>query len=408
MKRILIFIILCTLLVPTWLQADTPPLKIEEAEDDANDNKDETKDKGEEKDNKKDADEDKDKDKNKDDFDFSGYIDGSYNYLLRDNQFISGVQDRVFDLNENGLTLQQAAITIAKQPEEGFGGVFNALIGRDAFTLTDYGLSADLGNGEVGFATIQSFLQYAKGPFTIMGGLYQSLCGYEQVDPTLDSTFSRGNLSYAFPGELLGVRGIYKFNKDLYVSLGVTNNWDSVRDLGLDKTIELGVTYTLNDCFSLSTSGYSGEQRLADRTATGPTGRRNLFDIFATYNVTPKLELVSEYEYAMQTQAALPNDCVGRAIWQGISAFVKYKFNDQWRIVFRFEDFNDQNGYRTGVAQNWKEATVAVGYAPIKNMEIRAETRHDFSNAESFVEKNGFCVKNNQQSFGLEAYYKFD
>jgi len=35
---------------------------------------------------------------------FSGYIDGSYNYLLNSNQFTSGTLDRIFDTNQNGFT----------------------------------------------------------------------------------------------------------------------------------------------------------------------------------------------------------------------------------------------------------------------------------------------------------------
>src|ERR1700732_3307464 len=59
------------------------------------------------------------------DWQFSGYIDGSYNYLVKSNKFTSGVFDRVYDLEENGFTLQQAAMTLAKQPPKGLGGLIN-------------------------------------------------------------------------------------------------------------------------------------------------------------------------------------------------------------------------------------------------------------------------------------------
>src|SRR5207244_2162490 len=57
--------------------------------------------------------------------DVTGYVDASYNHLSRSNLFTSGVPSRVFDLNQNGLTLQQAAVKISKTPTEGFGGMVN-------------------------------------------------------------------------------------------------------------------------------------------------------------------------------------------------------------------------------------------------------------------------------------------
>ena len=56
------------------------------------------------------------------DIKWSAYLDGSYNYLQRQNQFVSGINDREFDLAPNGATLQQAAGTISVQPAEGLGG----------------------------------------------------------------------------------------------------------------------------------------------------------------------------------------------------------------------------------------------------------------------------------------------
>ena len=97
----------------------------------------------------------------------------------------------------------------------------------------------------------------------------------------------------------------------------------------------------------------------------------------------------------------------GRAVWQGIAGYANYKFNDCWRISLRGEIFDDENGYRTGVRQNWREATLTVGYAPIKALEFRAETRHDFSNVNSFLSASGGSTRNYQQSYALEGVLKF-
>src|SRR5688500_1795642 len=72
--------------------------------------------------------------------DFSGFIDGSYNYLSQSNLFISNVYDRVYDLNENGVTLQQAAGTVSYLPKVGIGGLLNAMVGRDSIVSNAYGM----------------------------------------------------------------------------------------------------------------------------------------------------------------------------------------------------------------------------------------------------------------------------
>jgi hypothetical protein len=103
----------------------------------------------------------------------------------------------------------------------------------------------------------------------------------------------------------------------------------------------------------------------------------------------------------------LPSGIISKAIWQGIAGYANYKFNSKWRVSVRGEGFNDQDGYRTGVAQKWEEVTFTVAYSPIKNLELRAETRHDFSNVNSFVDSNGVTVSNDQQSYALEGVYAF-
>ena len=69
--------------------------------------------------------------------------------------------------------------------------------------------------------------------------------------------------------------------------------------------------------------------------------------------------------------------------------------------------FNDHDGYRTGVAQKWKEATLTLAYLPAKEWEIRAEVRADKSDQSAFLKSDGVTSTSTQRSFGLEALYKF-
>lgn len=341
-------------------------------------------------------------------FKINGYLDGSYNYLYRSNKFTSGIYDRVYDIDPNGFTLHQASLTLAYQPKEGFGALFNPILGRDAFIWAPYGWNPDTGTQQLAFAFPQAFLQYANKSFTFIAGLFNTLVGAEYLDPTQDTNFSRSILwGYATPTTHLGVRGTYVPCDQLTLIAGLNNGWDNIRDTGRRKTIELSAVFTPTKIFSLAVTGYSGGQRAADLTSTGPQSIRNLLDIIATINASEKLTLVANYDYGIQPKAALPRGNIAEAVWQGIAGYINYKCNDKWRTSLRGEIFSDRNGYRTGVPQTWKEMTLTLGYTPLKNLELRAETRRDVSNVASFVKANGKGTSNNQQSFALEGVYTF-
>ncbi|HGF0943168.1 TPA: outer membrane beta-barrel protein [Legionella pneumophila] len=339
-------------------------------------------------------------------FQFYGYIDGSYNYLVQSNQFTSGVFDRVYDTNPNGFTLQQAAVTLAYQPKEGFGGLINPIGGHDAFLFAPYGWNP--GSEWMGFDIPQAYLQYTTRKLTLFSGELLTMASAESLNPTKDTNFSRSILwGYATPTTTLGVRANYQFTEQLTFIAGINNGWDNIRDFNRRKTIELCLVYVPSPIFSLGLVGYSGGQRATDRTSTGPEGIRQLLDVVATFNVTKKLSLVGNLDYATQSKATLPSGIIGKAIWQGLAGYINYQFNERWNTSIRAEVFDDQNGYRTGIVQWWKEITFTLGVMPIKDLELRAEARHDMSNVNAFLQKNKRGASNNQQSFGIEAFYKF-
>ncbi len=340
-------------------------------------------------------------------FNFSGYIDGSYSKLLR-NQFTSGTFDRAFDVVPNGFTLHQAAVTLAYQPQ-GFGGLLNLIAGQDAQFLAPYGFKPTTEFDSETFAAdfTQAYIQYAKTPATLMVGRFVSTNGNESLNPTLDTNFSRSILYYMTPYTFTGIRGLYNPSDKFSVIAGINNGPDTIRDWSHRKTIELGFTYAPHPIFSLAVMGYNGQERATFGTDFGPCGRRTLIDLVGTLNVTDKLSFVANYDYAWQTKAALPDGSLSKAVWQGIAGYVNYKFTDKWLISLCGEVFDDSNGYRTGVRQNWREATLTIGYLPIKNLQVHAEIRRDFSNVNSFTNANSVTTSNNNRSYALEAFYKF-
>ncbi len=335
---------------------------------------------------------------------FSGYLDGSYNRLSGNGFFINGTPDRVFDTKVNGFTLQQAAVTLANQPDQGLGGLVNIITGNDAGPITAYNM-----NSNDQFDVTQAFLQYATGPVTFMAGKYVTLAGVETIDPTQDTNFSRSILfGYATPYTQTGIRVIYKINKIISLKLGINNGWDNiVNNNAGNYTLELGTTLTPIDWFTLSAVDYNGEARVNGLVNTGPLGNRNLIDLIANLKGTTKLTYVLNYDRGTQNNATFVDGNIGTAIWDGIAGYINYQLTKKWLLSLRSEYFNDQDGYRTGVEQQWKEATFSVGYEPIKCLEFRAEVRKDWSNENAFVDLNGVTTNTNQASVGIEGIFKF-
>lgn len=349
----------------------------------------------------------------------NGFLDVSYSHLSGNGTFTSGTSDRVFDAQHDSFSVHQAAFTLAKQPKEGFGGLVNVTFGEDADLIAPY--NQNPGSSSKVDLT-QAFVQYAKGPVTAIGGKFVTLAGAEVINPTADTNFSRSILfGYAIPFTHTGVRGTYAVNDALSLILGLNNGWDDLQDTNGSKTIEAGATYAPLKNLSFAAAGYFGNEQLCGLCNTGPGGYRGLFDLIGTYNATEKLTFILNYDYGWQNNAGSINTGVippttfsadgnGTATWNGIAGYANYQFTDQWRGSLRLEYFNDRDGYRTGVKQQWKEMTYTLAYLPNKNIELRGEYRYDRSNGNSpngpFNNTSGTSGFG-QSSFALEALFKF-
>ena len=342
-------------------------------------------------------------------FDLTGHIDVGYTHLQGFGKFISGINDRVFDFDRNAVSLHAIDLQLAKTPENGFGGLIDLTIGKDADTIAAYGtINKEKGpaNGEHQYFDVtQAFAHYGAGPLTVIAGKYVTLAGAEVIKSAADTNYSRSILfGYAIPFTHTGVRATYKVNDTLSLVAGVNQGWDAVQDTNSDKTVELQATITPSKAFSLLIAGYSGKEQIANYPKSDAKGTRNLIDVVATFNATEQLAFILNYDYGSQDNALSGGD---KAKWQGIAGYANYQINEQWRASLRAEYFDDKDGYRTGVTQKWKEATITVAWLPIKNVELRAELRGDRSDQEAFLKSDGATPSKTERSFGLEALYKF-
>ncbi len=343
-------------------------------------------------------------------FDLTGHVDIGYTNLSGSGKFVSGVNSRVFDFDRNETSLHAIDLQLAKTPENGFGGLVDVTLGKDADTIAAYGtIDKNRGpaNGVDKRADItQAFVHYGAGPLTLIAGKFVTLSGAEVIKSAANSNYSRSILfGYAIPFTHTGVRATYKASDTLTLVGGVNQGWDAFKDTNSEKTLELQLGYTPSKTFALLLTGYSGKEQLANYpTKSDAKGTRNLLDVVATFSASERLTFIFNYDYGTQDSGSAG---IGKAKWQGFAGYANYQFNDQWRLSLRGEYFDDQDGYRTGVTQKWKEATATLAYLPNKNLELRVEVRGDRSDQEAFLKSDHTTPSKTERSLGVELLYKF-
>jgi hypothetical protein len=337
----------------------------------------------------------------------SGYVAASY-YHSNGYSFY-----HQFDNKHDSFQLDQAAVTLAYQPKEGFGALVNVAAGEDMKIL-----NAAEGNNANTFDVVQAFVQYATGPLTVIGGKYVTLAGAEVIAPTGNTNFSRSLLFFAEPLTHTGVRATYAVTDTLNLIGGVNNGWNysSLSSSG-SKTGEVGVAWTPSKIFALTAQAYIGKDPLSaypSPVVAGQTyaeGQKTLVDAVATYNVTDSLTLILSYDWGKQKSHFAGDPDLS---WNGAAFYTNYALNDQWRVSVRVEYLDDKDGFvtGTGIKQTLKEGTVTFGYDPTKSFELRIEARYDKSTEATFLRTmlqspNADPFANSQTGFALQGVYKF-
>ena len=352
----------------------------------------------------------------------TGYIDASYTYLSGTGSFagqtcVPGVGgcNRVFDTERRSFNINALDLTLSALPPDGFGGMVNLTAGSDAKVIGSFGTDrADE------FDVTQTYVHYAKGGLMMIGGKYVTLAGAEVIKSPANTNFSRSILfGYAIPFAHTGVRAYFTPGGSAVspdgkptIIIGLNNGWDVLNEsaagnaaadgkLADKKTLELGFSATPAKNISLAAVIYSGDEPSANTGAT--VGKRKLLDLVATFTVSDALSFTLNYDKAEQEKALTSG---AKAKWNGIAGYANYKLSDAWRVSFRMESFDDEDGFRTGIAQKWKESTLTLANTPAKNVELRGELRADSSDKSSFsYPETG--PKKSQNSLALEAIYKF-
>jgi hypothetical protein len=325
----------------------------------------------------------------------SGYIDAGYTHSDR-NQ--AAFTTRVFDTQNNSFALNQFGLTVAKQPKEGFGGLVNVTVGRDAQFIH----SAPEGTaGSSMFDITQGFLQYAGGPLTVIAGKFTTLHGTEVIASSGNTNVSRSILFGAVPFTHTGVRATWALSDTVSLIAGVNNGWDQLTDQNKGKTAELGATLNPIKPLNITLSGYSGKE------GVGPNqGTRTSFNAVASYTIIDPLSVGLEF---LSVSQDIPGGggSTTKAKYSGVAGYVTYMFAPKFRGVLRVESFDDKDGLHFGTTgTKYKEVTLTGAYVASDSFEARVEGRRDQGTKTVFTDYAGAASKT-MTSIALQGLYKF-
>src|SRR6266699_4368286 len=252
----------------------------------------------------------------------SGYIDAGYTHADRNIEGMA-VPPRVFDTQNNSFALNQFGLSVAKQPKEGFGGLVNLTVGRDAQFI--HSAPEATGVGASTFDLTQAYAQYARGRLTLIAGKFVTLQGTEVIWSPTNPNISHSILFGAIPFTHTGVRGAWAVNDRVSLYAGLNNGWDQLTDSNKAKTVELGASLTPIKPLTVTVSDYYGKEPV-----TGGDGKRNSFNAVASYAISDPLSVGVEYLTVSQEQPS-----GAKPKYSGVALYGSYMFTQIGRASCR-------------------------------------------------------------------------
>jgi hypothetical protein len=332
------------------------------------------------------------------------YFQGGYNYnFANPDSQVNGL--RVFDQKANSFTLDLAQMVFNKDAAVGSVGYRLKL---SAGETAKYIHATGLGDSDDPFDLTEAYINYTapigKG-LKFQFGKFVTMHGAEVIEARDDMNYSRGLLfNYAIPFTHTGLMIGYPFSDKISASFYVVNGWDNFDDEGSSKTLGLSVSWTPVEQISIVANVMNGREVLAAGASCSDSicSNRFLSDTVITVKPVKNLTFVVNTDYATQANAA-PDD--GDAKWYGIAGYARYDFNDLFSATVRGEYFNDSDGVRTGTAQKAKEVTFTPEFRVVKNLIVRPEYRHDWSDQNVFDSHSGTLNKKSQDTIALGVMY---
>jgi hypothetical protein len=336
----------------------------------------------------------------------TGWIDGGImgNTFSPTNHFNGPVTFTDRDdgqLNQFYGVLQRTPADMSKNCGLFVGGDIDFMWGSDYFFTTAAGLDGTKrGNVPLwysdpnrlyGYAMPQAYVETDYDDLKVKWGHFYTILGYEVV-PSIGNFFYTHSytMQYGEPFTHTGMLASRNINDNWSWSAGVVSGWN---DFDMEDGAQFlgGITYTDKTYGSLAFSLVSGNESDINVPGVGPDSNRTMYSLVWTRNLNSRWTYVLQHDLGVQ-QNTLGFNAVDskRADWYGINQYLFYKINCCWTLGWRFEWFDDPQGYLvTGLRPgntdarfrfpgSFYETSVGVNYKPNGNLTVRGELRYDW------------------------------
>ena len=325
----------------------------------------------------------------------TGFVDTYYSYNF--NRPRGDTQLRNFDTKHDQLSLGLMEVALEQKPTDRSRLGFRADL--DFGPTTDVIHALEPGGAEIFKTFEQGYLSWlapvGKGlQFDV--GKFVTPAGAEVIEAKDDWNYSRSLLfALAIPYYHVGLRATYNVSDKVALAGYLINGWNDAQDNNRGKSFAFQAVLKPTAKLSLAQCFIAGPEQ-ADDTAD----KRFLTDTTVTFNVTPALGLMVNYDYGRDTVAGT------RVSWQGVAAYARFQPISSWTLSPRVEWVDDADGFMTGARQTLKEFTLTSEHKIDGGLLARLEFRRDMSDEPFFVKDGGGTVKG-QNTFGVGLVYAF-
>jgi hypothetical protein len=354
-------------------------------------------------------------------------LDGYYEYNL--NAPVGRVNYlRAFDVSSNSFSLNQADLFVENAPtaDRPYGLRLDLQFGQATSTLQ--GNPANELRPEVYRNVFQAYGTYvfpvANG-WTVDFGKWASSLGFEGNYTKDQLNYSRSFWFDYLPFYHMGLRSKLAINDEVAVNVWITNGANQTEANNNYKDQLFGVVVTPTPTISWTLNFYDGQEHpdviyLQNSTTAQlsfpnqqgtyiqpivnpPSGRLQIADTYATWQVTKALYVAAEADYVQQRlyTYSSPSRVEGGAVYLG------YQVSPQLAVAARAEYLADVGGLYSGITQYLKEGTLTIDYRPADGFLMRGEFRRDQSNQPYFLGHVLGDLQTSQPTIGLGLVWWF-
>ncbi|QDS91586.1 hypothetical protein FF011L_03160 [Roseimaritima multifibrata] len=332
----------------------------------------------------------------------------------------------LFNYRNDEYMLNQMAWTVARKADNGgsgwdVGGQIDFVYGTDYIFLQSRGLETDGdflnrwnssngsgvgGNGLMGLALPQLYLEVAYNDLTFTLGHFYEPLGYERPVPTENFYYST-SYGHNFGFETSQVTGAmvdWQANDQWTFTGGAHRGMLNWEDNNNDLNAFAGFTYipagkqeSLQFLFDIGKEDDAG------------TAYRYLHSITFSKEIGNSWSYVIHSDFGAEQHAAADG---GMAYWYNVVQWLAYQIDDHWAMGVRYEWFDDIDGAAVSPTPGpgvYHDITLGLNYKPNKSVIVRPEIRWDWFDSDTGVGPGPFAngTKRNQFMAAVDMTLSF-